>query len=355
MHPLRTSRPARALALALGLLAAACSRPPEPAARPDPIRIGWQVPWATQGQVVQVLKHTDLLAENRIAGDFKGFSYGGPLNEAALAGEVDVLFTADQPAAMLLARGAPWTIVGRLMYNRVAIYVPPESPIRTLADLKGKRVAIPYGAAAQRDALKAIQAAGLDPERDIESVNLDIYEQTSIVGAGDRRSWGNVDALVGFDPTPALFEHQGLARMLHVGRVVSLVLASDAYLAAHPDAAQRFLQAFIEAWFYYARHQGQANAWFKEESRLDFDLSVLDLAASVEPNVRAETLGDVRTTLDDGDMAVLEEAAAFLFHHGLAQQRVRMADHVDQHLMEAAAAAVRDGGYDPGGVTVTVP
>ncbi len=62
------------------------------------IRIGWQTPWATQGQLTQVLKHTDILKNNHIVGDFKGFSYGGPLNEAALANEVDVIFTADQPA-----------------------------------------------------------------------------------------------------------------------------------------------------------------------------------------------------------------------------------------------------------------
>ncbi len=28
------------------------------------LRIGWQVPWATQGQLVQILKHTDILEKN---------------------------------------------------------------------------------------------------------------------------------------------------------------------------------------------------------------------------------------------------------------------------------------------------
>ena len=36
------------------------------------------------------------------APEFTGVSYGGPLNEAAAAGQVDVVFTADQPAAALL-------------------------------------------------------------------------------------------------------------------------------------------------------------------------------------------------------------------------------------------------------------
>ena len=30
------------------------------------VRIGWQVPWAIQGQIVQILKHTDILKKNQI-------------------------------------------------------------------------------------------------------------------------------------------------------------------------------------------------------------------------------------------------------------------------------------------------
>ena len=118
-----------------------------------PIRVGWQVPWATEGQLVQTLKHTEILKNHGLTGDFKGFDYGGPLNEAALAKQVDVIFTADQPAATLLSKNPNWKIIGRLMYNRVSLYVPPKSPIETSKDLKGKTVAMPFGAAAQRMAL----------------------------------------------------------------------------------------------------------------------------------------------------------------------------------------------------------
>src|SRR5437660_11264097 len=110
----------RWLILALCLLSTGCTRQTANA-----IRIGWQVPWATQGQIVEVLKHTDILQKHALRGEFKGFTYGAPLNEAALGGEVDVFFTADQPAATLLSRSGDFRIVSRLMYNRVATYVPP--------------------------------------------------------------------------------------------------------------------------------------------------------------------------------------------------------------------------------------
>src|SRR4051812_16900189 len=120
----------------LALLTAGCQPARTGPADTGNIRIGWQTPWATQGQLVQVMKHTDVLPTEGLQGTFTGFPFGGPLNEAALAGSVDVLLTADQPAATLLARGGQFTIVGRLMYNRVAIYVPPKSAIRTVGDLK---------------------------------------------------------------------------------------------------------------------------------------------------------------------------------------------------------------------------
>ena len=101
-----------------------------------PIRIGWQTSWATQGQLVSVLVHTDILEKNGFVGEFKGFAYGAPLNEGALAGAVDALFTADQPALSLAAKVPAWGIVGRLMYNRVGLFVPSTSPVKSAKDLK---------------------------------------------------------------------------------------------------------------------------------------------------------------------------------------------------------------------------
>src|SRR5689334_6361031 len=98
------------------------------AANPEPVRLGWQIPWATQGQVVQALKNTNALDLMGQQVSFVGFAYGAPLNAAALAGQVDVLFTADQPALVLLARDPGFRIVARLMYNRSCLYVPAASP-----------------------------------------------------------------------------------------------------------------------------------------------------------------------------------------------------------------------------------
>ena len=70
-----------------------------------PVRIGWQIPAATQGQVLQVLKRTSVLEAHGLKPIFVPFSYGGPQVEAAFAGQLDVFFSGDQPALNLIARG----------------------------------------------------------------------------------------------------------------------------------------------------------------------------------------------------------------------------------------------------------
>jgi len=300
------------------------------------VRIGWQTPWATQGQLTQILKHTDILKNNEIEGDFKGFTYGGPLNEAALAGEVDIIFTADQPAATLLAKDEKWTIIGRLMYNRVSLYVPPMSPITTLADLKGKTVAMPFGAAAQRVALKAEQDAGLDPKVDVNNINLGIYEQSDLVRDPNAKKWGTIDAMAGFDPTPAIFEEKGLVKNLHVGKVVSVIVVSNDFINRNPDSVSRFLKAFSEAYEYYRNNISQADTWFVAESGLDITPRALEIAADVEPNLKVTSKNEIRIGFNDEDYKIMQEAADFIFDQGLVKKRVIMRDHINTSLLEEA-------------------
>ena len=278
------------------------------------VRIGWQVPWATQGQLVQILKHTDILAKNGLEAEFVGRTYGPQLNEIALAGEIDVVLTADQPAATLFAKDKGWIGVGRLMYNRTLTYVPPKSPIKTLADLKGKTIALPVGAAAERITVAALKKVGLDPAKDVKILNLDIREQGPLVLNGaDKESWGNIDALAGFDPTPAIFEAKGLIRVLDVGKVCSLVLMNQEFIKSHPGAATKMMQALFDAYDYYRQHVEEANTWFMAEAGLSgADQAAMNAAASIEPNLKAKGRAEMRVSFTDEDFAIMADAADFI-------------------------------------------
>lgn len=278
------------------------------------IRIGWQVPWATQGQLVQILKHTDILERNGLEAEFIGRTYGPLLNELALAEQVDIVLTADQPAIALFSKDRGWIGVGRLMYNRTLTYVPPRSGIMSIRDLKGKTIGVPVGAAAERATAQALRREGLDMSKDVKVVNLDIREQVPLVKDGEQaETWGTIDALSGFDPLPAIFESRGLIRVLDVATIRSLVLMNRKFVADHPGAAEHFMQALLDAYDYYRSHATQANDWFIAEAHLaGADQRALSIAAGIEPNVACKERSCIRVTFTEEDFASMQEAADFL-------------------------------------------
>lgn len=302
-----------------------------------PIRVGWQTTWATQGQLVAVLAHTDILAKNGFSADFKGFPYGGPLNEGALAGAVDVLFTADQPALSLAAKAPAWGIIGRLMYNRVGTFVPTTSEVQGPKDLKGKKLAVPFGAAAQREAMEAIAGAGLDPAADVKVVNLGVEEILGVVRAGPRDGrWGELDAAAAWDPTFAEIERSKRARTIASSVVTSVVVMDDAYVAKNAGADTRFMTAMAMAYDVYRADPARANRWYQLAAKLPFSAEVLDTAASVEPNLTVKAAGDIRVHLNATDIAGIKEAEAFMEKSGLLKAPL----NVDTVLRASASTPV---------------
>lgn len=278
------------------------------------VRIGWQIPWSTQGQLVQIWKHTDILAKYGIEAEFIGKTYGPQLNEAALGGALDVILTADQPAAALFSKDKGWVGIGRLMYNRTSTYVPPTSKVRNVKDLKGKTIGVPVGAAAERVTVAALKRAGLDAKSDVTMVNLGIMEQGPLIQANaGKAEWGQFAALSGFDPLPAILEAKGLVRTLDVGKVVSLVLMNESFIAANEGVDKKIVNALVDAYDYYRQNTKQANAWFMEEAGLkDADQKACDIAASIEPNLKVKKRSQIRVTFNDEDYAIMQSAADFL-------------------------------------------
>jgi ABC-type nitrate/sulfonate/bicarbonate transport system substrate-binding protein len=278
------------------------------------IRIGWQIPWATQGQIVQILKRTDIFERNGLKGKFFGRIYGPMLNELAIAGEVDVILTADQPAASLFSKNAGWIGIGRLMYNRTLTYVPPKSPINTMSDLRGKVIGIPIGAATERITIEGLNREGLDVNKDVKIINVGIMEQGPIIiGSRDGKTWQGFDALSGFDPTPAIFQSKGLVRVIDVGKVCSMVLMNKKIIANHQDTPCKFMQAVLDAYDFYRQNLSVVNNWFMEEAQLkDATDDACNIAASIEPNVWVSSRDKIRVFFNEDDFIIMQRGADFI-------------------------------------------
>ncbi|SDI11878.1 NitT/TauT family transport system substrate-binding protein [Pseudomonas delhiensis] len=105
--------------------------------------------------------------------DWKHFQSAAPVAEGLQAGALDLGFLGDSGFIFLAAKGAPVKLIGVSRQNpdTIALLVPKDSPVKTIADLKGKKVAYWPGAWSQQLTLRALEKAGL-PKDYVDFVKL---------------------------------------------------------------------------------------------------------------------------------------------------------------------------------------
>lgn len=204
------------------------------------LRIGYQ----KYGTLV-LLKANGAL-EKRLAAkgiDVKWTEFpGGPqLLEGLNVGSVDFGTTGETPPVFAQAAGADLLYVAfePPAPTSEAILVPKNSPIESVAELKGKKVALNKGSNVHYLLVRALEEAGLKYS-DIQPV----YLPPADARAAFER--GSVDAWVIWDPFQAAAEQQLQARTLVDGK--GLVSNHQFYLATRPYAEQHpeVIEALVE-------------------------------------------------------------------------------------------------------------
>jgi sulfonate transport system substrate-binding protein len=159
------------------------------------------------------------------------FPAGPQMLEALHAGSIDFGSTGAPPPVFAQAGGVDLLYVGAepAPVNSEALFVPKDSPIRTVADLKGKRVAFQKGSGSHFLLASALQKAGLKFS-DITTVYLSPSDaRAAFVGGG-------IDAWVVWDPYFASAQKAYQVRVL--SDYTGLPQANGFYLASRKFAEQ---------------------------------------------------------------------------------------------------------------------
>lgn len=213
-------------ALASGIAAAQSDKP-------GTVRIGYQksstliVVLKTQGTLEK------LLAPLGTKVTWHEFTSGLPLLEALNLGNIDVSAdVADTVPVFAQAAGAALTFVAQEAPSpsAQAIVVRADSPLKTVADLKGKKIGFAKAAGAHYLLIAALEKAGLS-FKDIDPAYLTPADGRA---AFER---GAIDAWVVWDPFLAAVQRQSNVRILADGRDVASY--QRYYLAATPYAQAR--------------------------------------------------------------------------------------------------------------------
>ena len=187
---------------------------------------------------------------------WKSFPSGPPLNNELLANKLDIGQMADFPAilgAVAFKTANNWvrtiyiaTLSGGVEGAGNGLVVPIDSPVTSIAELKGKTVSVPFGSTAHAFLLRALQKAGLDPVKDVNLVS-----QAPDVGGSALKS-GQVDAHADFVPFAELFPFRGFARKILDGQSTGLTtthgiqVRSD-FAEKYPELVVAYLKATLEA------------------------------------------------------------------------------------------------------------
>lgn len=227
-------------------------------------------------------------------------------NEALRSNAIDIGSTAGAAALVARANGTPIKIIG--IYAKAewtALVVGKNSPITSVADLKGKKIAVTKGTDPYFFLLQSLAAAGLSPS-DVEIVNLQHADGKTALERGD------VDAWSGLDPFMAQTVLENGSRLLYRNpdfTSYGTLNAREDFAAAHPEAVKAVLNSYEEARKWAQAHPAELAALLAREAKVSpsvaqAELERTDLTISATPG---EAQRKVLTTIlpiavADGDI-----------------------------------------------------
>lgn len=230
------------VALASAILLAPGARAEEPLKE---LRLGYQ-----KNGVLVVARQQERIekrfADQGIPVKWVEFASGPPLLEALSLGAIDFGPTGDAPP--IFAQAAKANLVYVASYpapgTASAILVKQDSPIRTIADLKGKTIGFTKGSSANNFVVQTLKKAGIGYD-EITPAYL------SPADAGAAFVKGAIDAWAIWDPFYAIAERTQHPRVLTTAEGIvhsaSYFFANRDFAAAHPAAVKAIVEELTAA------------------------------------------------------------------------------------------------------------
>jgi sulfonate transport system substrate-binding protein len=249
----------------------------------------------------------------------------GPTQNEAFAGKkIDVALTGDTPAIIGNSAGLGTHIISVASFNpsSLAILVPKDSPIKTVADLRGKKVGVTKGSFCHHLVQLALKNAGMTLD-DIKFINMDAPDintslQTAVIDAG--ATW---------EPYITQLVQSGAARVLIDGtgikRGEEVMVARDEFAAAHPDIMKIILQDYQRGEKLIESNPDEAAKLIADDVKLSpAQISAIFSKSNYHPGIRAE------------DIAEFGKTATFLLEVGRVTSPVDVSKLSDDTYVKAA-------------------
>ncbi|MFE1414879.1 ABC transporter substrate-binding protein [Streptomyces sp. NPDC058746] len=246
--------------------------------------------------------------------DWQDYPTGAPITAQMTAGKIDIGSMGDFPLLINAVRGRelkqPTELVSVTGYNLSGglntVVTAPDSKLASLADLSGKKVSTSVGSAADGTLIRALQRAGIDPDKGIQKLN-----QQPSVGASALQA-GSADALSQFVAWPGQLAFEGRAKALYDGAELNLptfhgVTVRQKFAGEKPGVLDDFLKAQRRATDYLRTNPVAAAESVAKETGLPPEVVYLyngaNGIATFDPELRPELIAALKE-----DVPVLKAA-----------------------------------------------
>lgn len=190
------------------------------------------------------------------------------------SGSVDFGSTAGLAAVLSRANGSPIkTVYIASRPEWTALVVAKDSPIKTVADLKGHKIAATKGTDPYLFTLRSLEQAGLN-KNDVELVHLQHADGRIALEKGD------VDAWAGLDPLLAASQLQAGSRILYHNvnfNSYGVINVTEKFAKQYPQAIDKVITAYEKARQWAQENPQELAEILSKESGLPLDVAKLQL------------------------------------------------------------------------------
>lgn len=218
-----------------------------------PLNVAYQPPWSGQNAIFVVMNKAELLQKRGLQANLQAFPSGPALNEVFISGRAQVGNGGNLPMNTLIDRQVPMRVIALMSPNlRHMAIVPPDSPLKKLADMKGGNpqtrapwtIGIATGSSSEFYMQLALAANGLENGKDFTFRNMPPPEQAQMPRG--------IDMIAPWDFTTSLVVNER-----KTGRPVDAHFPYMMYLGVTyvrqelvdnvPDVVQAIADAIVEA------------------------------------------------------------------------------------------------------------
>ena len=230
------------LLIAAGLSALALAAPAD--AQSNKVRLGYQ--YSLWGAPAVVALELDLFRKHGVEVDAKRFGAGKDARDALVSDSLDVGTVGGTPFVVGAALGDLNAIATVAYTGRTGcIEVKKDSGVKSLADLKGKRIGTRTGSTIDSVLRNKVLPAFNLKDSDFQLVNVDFRDQAAVLAGG------SIDAFAGVEPFCALAESLGYSELLvnyeKYDPMPNMLASTHKFVTSSPNSARAIVAGMVEA------------------------------------------------------------------------------------------------------------